>query len=136
MRILRSTLSPRSFPRRLGLSFTAMCKETLLSQSSTNYQSLAWSLFCRLDYILLCSGGGSHCTDLQNHAAENVGESGFAHMARMATEARSAVVERWIVDHVDRRRRYKPPKGQKPRRSSLISAGPFEGRSDGRLPVQ
>ena len=53
-------------------------------------------------------------------AAENVGDSiagdylretSFAHKARVATEVRSAGVERWIVDHVDPRRRYKPPKG-------------------------
>lgn len=40
-----------------------------------------------------------------------LGKTSFAHMARRVSEARSAGVQKWIEDHVDRRRRYKPPKG-------------------------
>ena len=67
--------------------------------------------------------GNETADEWARSAAESVGDSiardflretSFAHKARMAAEARSAVVERWIVDHVDRRCRYKPPKGQKP----------------------
>ena len=40
-------------------------------------------------------------------------EMSFAHMARRVTEAKSAGVKKRIVDHVNRRRRYSPPKGLK-----------------------
>ena len=43
-------------------------------------------------------------------------ETSFAHRTRATTEARSAGVSEWIMDHVDRRRRYCPPKGQKLRK--------------------
>ena len=50
-------------------------------------------------------------------------ETSFAHMARMATE-----VSKWIVDHVDRRRRYSPPKGQKLRKELRHERKALAGR--------
>ena len=40
----------------------------------------------------------------------------FAHMTRMATEARSAGMAKWIEDHVKSKHRYTPPKGPKLRK--------------------
>lgn len=39
-------------------------------------------------------------------------ETSFVRTPRMATDARSAWMERGMVDHIDHRHRYKPPKGQ------------------------
>ena len=66
--------------------------------------------------------GNEVADEWAGEAAESVGdavpraylrEASIAHMARAATEARSAGVSGWIGDHVNRRRRYCPPKGQK-----------------------
>ena len=49
-------------------------------------------------------------------ARDYLRETSCAQMARMATEANSGEWKRWIVDHVNRRRRYKPSKSQKLRK--------------------
>ena len=49
-------------------------------------------------------------------------------MTRMAAEARSAGVRKWIVDRVGRRRRYKPPKGQKLRKEHRHERKALVGR--------
>ena len=47
---------------------------------------------------------------------------------RMTTEARSVGVSKWTMDHVDRRRRYRPPKGQKLRKELRNERKAFVGR--------
>lgn len=37
-------------------------------------------------------------------------ETSFAHMARTATKASAEGIAKWIAEHVDLRRKYKPPK--------------------------
>ena len=55
-------------------------------------------------------------------------ETSFAHMARRVTEAKAAGVKEWIVDHVNRRRRYSPPKGQKLRKELRHERKALAGR--------
>ena len=78
-----------------------------------------------------------------NEAAESTGDSvpraylhemSFAHMARVAIEAKSTGVSRWIVDNIHRQRHYSPPKGQGPR-GQLLPAS-VGARGHGRLLVQ
>lgn len=70
-------------------------------------------------------------------AAEDLGDSvpreylredSFAHMTRRVTEARAAGVSKWIVDHVNRRRRYSPLKGQKLRKELRHELKALAGR--------
>ena len=59
---------------------------------------------------------------------EYLRETSFAHMTRMATEARSAGVEKWTVDHVKSERRYIPPKGPKLRKELRHECKALAGR--------
>ena len=54
-------------------------------------------------------------------------KTSFAHVARRVNEARAAGVSKWIVDHVNRRRRYSPPKGQKFRKEIRHERKVFAG---------
>ena len=81
--------------------------------------------------------GNEIADDWAKRVAEDLGDSvpraylretSFAHMARRATEARSAGVIKWIVDHVNRRRRYSPPKGQKLRKELRHERKALAGR--------
>ena len=79
----------------------------------------------------LCIEGNETADDWARVAAGDLGDSvpraylreiSFAHMTRMAIEARPAGVRDLIMDHVDRRGCYRPPKGQKLQRSSVMRA--------------
>ena len=49
-------------------------------------------------------------------------------MARRVTEAKAAGVSKWIVDHVNRRRRYCPPRGPKLRKELRHECKALAGR--------
>ena len=55
-------------------------------------------------------------------------ETSFAYMSRKATEARSAGVAKWIVDHVKNKHRYTPPKGPKLRKELRHERKALAGR--------
>ena len=84
-----------------------------------------------------CHTGQAIADDWAKRAAEDHGDSvpraylretSFAHMARRVTEARAAGVSKWIVDHVNCRRRYSPPKGQKLRKELRHERKALAGR--------
>ena len=81
--------------------------------------------------------GNEIADDWAKRAAEDQGDSfpraylretSFAHMARRVAEARSAGVSKWIVDHVNRRRRYNPPKDPKLRKKPRHERKALAGR--------
>ena len=81
--------------------------------------------------------GNEIADDWAKGAAEDLGrsipraylcETNFAHMTRRVTEARAAGVSKWTVDHVNRRRRYSPPKGQKLRKELRHERKALAGR--------
>ena len=81
--------------------------------------------------------GNEVADDWAKRAAEDQGDSvpraylretSFAHMTRRVTEARSAGVSKWIVDHVNRQRRYSPPKDPKLRRELRHERKALAGR--------
>ena len=55
-------------------------------------------------------------------------EPGFAHMARVTTEAETEGTDRWIASHIQRRRRYRPPKGGKLRKELRHERKAIAGR--------
>ena len=81
--------------------------------------------------------GNEAADEWAKRAAEDTGDSvpgrhlretSFAHMARRASKARSSGIEKWIGDHVDCRRRYKPPKGPKLRKELRHERKALAGR--------
>ena len=81
--------------------------------------------------------GNEVADDWAKRAAEDQGdfvpraylrETSFAHTAGRVTEARLAGVSSWLVDHVNRRRRYSPQKGQKLRKELRHQRKALAGR--------
>jgi hypothetical protein len=92
----------------------------------------------RNDYSLHLGVEGNETADeWTNEASKSMGDSvpraylremSFAHMARIATEAKSTGASRRIGDHINRRRRYSPPKGQKLRKELRHERKALAGR--------